>query len=104
MADSFVLEIPEQVGLAVATARKPQAKTRDWPAGTRIVSADSHMLEPDLWVDRFPEHLSHQAPRMVFRDGGWDINGEKVWINGGATSGARVCAPGRKGLPLPASA
>ena len=36
MADSFVLEIPEQVGLAVATERKPQARTRDWPAGTRI--------------------------------------------------------------------
>ena len=74
MADSFVLEIPEQVGLAVATARKPQAKRGDWPAGTRIVSADSHMLEPDLWVDRFPEHLRDQAPRMVFHDGGWDLS------------------------------
>ena len=38
MADSSVLEIPEQVGLAVATARKPQARRKgkagDWPAGT----------------------------------------------------------------------
>ena len=58
MAEGFVLEIPEQVGLAVATARKPQAKPRDWPAGTRIVSADSHMLEPDLWVERFPPQRS----------------------------------------------
>ena len=54
MADSFVLEIPAQVGLAVATARKPQAKSGVWPAGTRIVSAYSHMLEPDLCFDRFP--------------------------------------------------
>jgi hypothetical protein len=74
MAEGFVLEIPEQVGLAVAPERKPQAKTREWPAGTRIVSADSHMLESDLWVDRYPAHLRDQAPRMVFKDGGWDLS------------------------------
>ena len=74
MAEGFVLEIPEQVGLAVATARKPQAATRPWPAGLRIVSADSHMLEDDLWVDRFPPHLRDQAPRMVFKDGGWELS------------------------------
>src|SRR5258706_7624153 len=74
MADSFVLEIPEQVGLAVAPLRKPQAKTGDWPAGTRIVSADSHMLECDLWVERFPATMRDQAPRMVFQDGGWDLS------------------------------
>ncbi len=74
MADGFVLEIPEQVGLAVATARKPQASRGDWPAGTRIVSADSHMLESDLWIDRFPAHLKDQAPRMVFQNGGWDLS------------------------------
>jgi predicted TIM-barrel fold metal-dependent hydrolase len=74
MAEGFVLEIPEQVGLAASTARKPQAGDQAWPAGTRIVSADSHMIEPDLWIDRFPEHLKDQAPRMVFRDGGWDMS------------------------------
>ncbi len=74
MAEGFVFEIPEQVGLAVATERTPQAATRAWPAGTRIVSADSHMLESDLWVDRDPEHLKDQAPRMVFKDGGWDLS------------------------------
>ena len=74
MAEGFILEIPEQVGLAVAPQRKPQAARGAWPAGTRIVSADSHMLEPDLWVDRFPAHLRDQAPRMVFKDGGWDLS------------------------------
>jgi predicted TIM-barrel fold metal-dependent hydrolase len=74
MADGFVLEIPEQVGLDVPPKRKAQAATRDWPAGTRIVSADSHMLETDLWVDRFPEHLKDQAPRMVFENGGWRMS------------------------------
>jgi predicted TIM-barrel fold metal-dependent hydrolase len=60
MADGFVLEIPEQVGIAVATARKPQASRGDWP--------------PDLWVDRFPAHLRDEAPRMVFQNGGWDLS------------------------------
>lgn len=74
MAEGFILEIDEQVGQPVAAERKPQAKRRDWPAGTRIVSADSHMLEGDLWIDRFPAHLKDQAPRMVFKDGGWDLS------------------------------
>lgn len=74
MAEGFILEIPEQVGIAVARQRKPQAATRDWPEGTVIVSADSHMLEGDCWIDRFPAHLKDKAPRMVFRDGGWDLS------------------------------
>jgi predicted TIM-barrel fold metal-dependent hydrolase len=74
VAEGFILEIPEQVGQPVAAERTPQAKTRDWPEGTVIVSADSHMLETDLWIDRFPEHLKDQAPRMVFKDGGWDLS------------------------------
>ena len=98
MADSFVLEIPEQVGLAVATARRPQAKRGDWPAGTRIVSADSHMLENDLWVDRFPPELRDQAPRMIFHDGGWDLSvGGKPMTPGPvatALCNALECYPG----------
>ncbi|WP_052117863.1 amidohydrolase family protein [Novosphingobium pentaromativorans] len=80
MLKEFVLEIPEQIGLPVAARRKPQAQSGEWPEGTRIVSADSHILESDLWIDRFPEHLKDQAPRMLFKDGGWDlsINGKSM--------------------------
>jgi len=74
MPDGFVLEIPEMVGVPLSPQRKPQAATGSWPDGTVIISADSHMLEPDLWVDRFPEHLKQQAPRMEFRDGGWQLS------------------------------
>ena len=74
MAEGFILEIPEQVGLATSTRRKAQAETRKWPEGTVIVSADSHMLETDLWIDRFPDELKDQAPRMAFKDGGWDLS------------------------------
>jgi predicted TIM-barrel fold metal-dependent hydrolase len=74
MPDAFVLEIPEMVGIPLSPDRQPQAATKAWPEGTVIISADSHMLEPDLWVDRFPEHLKDQAPRMAFRDGGWQLS------------------------------
>lgn len=73
-ADGFVLEIPEMVDIPLSPRRKAQAKVRDWPAGTIIVSADSHMLETDCWVDRFPAHLKDKAPRMEFRDGGWHFS------------------------------
>lgn len=74
MADGTVLEIPEMVGIPLSPQRKPQAATHAWAAGTRIISADSHMLEPDCWVDRFPEPLKDQAPRMAFRDGGYQLS------------------------------
>jgi hypothetical protein len=61
MADGFVLEIPEMVGIPLSPKRKAQAATGAWPEGTVIVSADSHMLETDLWYDRFPEQLKDQA-------------------------------------------
>jgi len=66
-------DIPGLRGIGPATERKPQAATREWPAGTRIISADSHWMEDDLWIDRFPEHLKDRAPRMHFKDGGWEL-------------------------------
>ncbi len=74
MPSEFVLEIPEMVGIPLSPSRKAQTATRAWPKGTRIVSADSHMLEADLWIDRFPEHLKDKAPRMAFKDGGWHFS------------------------------
>ena len=98
MADGFVLEIPEQVGVALATARTPQAKTKDWPEGTIVVSADSHMLEKDCWIDRFPDALKDKAPRIVFKDGGWDFSyaGEAMIPNFTAKGlcDAMECNPG----------
>jgi predicted TIM-barrel fold metal-dependent hydrolase len=74
MADGFVLEIPEMVGIPLSPQRTPQPASRAWPEGTLVISADSHMLEPDLWIDRFPEHMKDQAPRMTFVDGGWRLS------------------------------
>lgn len=73
-AEEYVLEIPEQIGIPLAAQRKAQKKTKAWPKGTIIVSADSHMLETDCWIDFFPEHLKDQAPRMAFKDGAYQLS------------------------------
>ena len=67
----FILELPAQKEVPLSPQRRPQAKQHDWPEGTVIISADSHMLETDCWIDRFPEHLKEHAPRIEFKDGGW---------------------------------
>ncbi|HEY1427816.1 MAG TPA: hypothetical protein VGF50_14180, partial [Caulobacteraceae bacterium] len=72
--DAFVLEIPEMVGIALSPQRSPQAAAKAWPKGTVIVSADSHMLEGDYWYERFPEALKEQAPRMEFKEGGYQLS------------------------------
>lgn len=76
MLNESVLEIPEMVGIGVATTRSPQP-AGSLPDGTLIVSADSHWLEGDIWIDHYPAALKDRAPRMVFEDGAW-----KTWIDG----------------------
>jgi predicted TIM-barrel fold metal-dependent hydrolase len=72
--DEFVLEIPEMVGIPLAAKRSAQAKTREWPAGTRIISADDHMIERDCWIDRFPASMKDRAPRVEFKDGAYHFS------------------------------
>ena len=67
--DEYILEIPEQKTIDLSPERQAQGEQRPWPSGTRIVSADSHMIERDYWYDGFPEHKKEQAPRMIFHDG-----------------------------------
>ena len=50
MAEGFILEIPEQVGIPTSTRRTPQAHAYPWPAGTRIISADK--TEQDVPLDQ----------------------------------------------------
>ena len=74
MADGFVLEIPEMVGIPLAAKRTAQKAAKAWPAGTVIVSADSHMIERDCWYDQFPKKLKSKAPRIEFKDGGYHFS------------------------------
>src|SRR5262245_62032252 len=74
MADGFVLEIPEMVGIPLAAKREAQKAASPWPAGTVIVSADSHMIERDCWHEKFPKRLKKKAPRIEFKDGGYHFS------------------------------
>lgn len=98
----YVLEIPEQVDIEVSPERTPQ-RGEPWPAGTVIVSADSHLIEGDYWVDRFPPELSDQAPRMTFHDGMFDFRlGDKPMTPPNIAEflcRSMECTPGLSNIP-----
>ena len=99
----FVLEIPEMVNIPPAAKRKAQSKTHEWPAGTVIVSADSHMLERDCWYERFPEAIRDKAPRIEFKDGAYHFSLEGQPMVPAALAGALCeameCNPGLTDVP-----
>lgn len=52
-------------GFGLILNRKPQTTRFPLPAGTEVVSADSHFpLAEDIWYQRFPTHLKEKAPRI----------------------------------------
>jgi predicted TIM-barrel fold metal-dependent hydrolase len=78
--------------------RRPQSAGRPWPAGTVIVDPDAHWLEADLWIDRFPEHLKHRAPRVKFHFNSWEfiVDGKPMWsaAQDRAVCSQMECMPG----------
>jgi predicted TIM-barrel fold metal-dependent hydrolase len=99
----YVLEIPEQIDIPVPPKRVPQAEQRPWPAGTRIVSADSHLIEGDYWIEGFPEGKKDEAPRMRFEDGAFHltIGGKSMTPPEIATflCASMECHPGLNDIP-----
>ena len=94
---SPVLEIPEITGIGDARYRTAQAEGWSPPPGTAIISADSHWLEGDIWVERFPAHLKDRAPRVFFENGGWEmeLGGRRITPPGAAAAScAFECVPG----------
>jgi predicted TIM-barrel fold metal-dependent hydrolase len=91
MATATVLEIEKMNGIGDARYRTPESDGFELPTGTVVVSADSHWLEGDIWIDRFPEHLKDKAPRMFFENGGWEmeVNGKRLTPEG---QSERTCA------------
>lgn len=93
-----VLEIDKMTGIGDARYRVAEAEGAPVPAGTVVVSADSHWLEGDIWIDRFPEHLKDRAPRMFFENGGWEIevDGKRLSVAPGQSERACAfeCVPG----------
>ncbi|MCP5185632.1 MAG: amidohydrolase family protein [Pseudomonadales bacterium] len=99
----YILEIAEQKTIPLSPKRTPQAETRPWPASTIIVSADSHLIEGDYWLDGFPAEKRDQAPRMVFHDGYFDMSiGEKSMTPPHIARhlcDAMECTPGLSDIP-----
>ena len=53
------------------------------PPGTRLMSADDHLIEPPhLWVDRVPTRYRDTCPRIEVVDGrqAWVYEGERTYI------------------------
>jgi predicted TIM-barrel fold metal-dependent hydrolase len=92
------LEIPKMVGIGDARLRPLEVEIpKALPAGTVVVSADSHWLEGDIFVERFPEHLKHRAPRIFFENGGWEVElgGKRLTLPGAAAASCSFeCVPG----------
>lgn len=102
-ARSEVLEIPLMRGIGDARARVPEAGPWRAPAGTMVVSADSHWLEGDIWVDRFPAHLKDRAPRVFFENGGWEVElgGKRLLPAGSAPASCSFeCVPGFRDVEI----
>lgn len=92
-----VLEIPKMVGIGDARLRTLEREAKRLPVGAVIVSADSHWMEGDIWVERFPQHLKDRAPRVFFQNGGWEVElGGKLLSTPGAAAAscAFECVPG----------
>src|SRR5436309_11699469 len=97
MSAASVIEIPRMQGIGDARDRTPERAASPYPVGTTIISADSHWLEGDIWIDRFPAHLKHRAPRVFFENGGWEVElgGKRLTPPGSAAlSCAFECVPG----------
>jgi predicted TIM-barrel fold metal-dependent hydrolase len=92
-----VLEIPKMRGIGDARDRVAESEGRPLPKGTVVISADSHWLEGDIWVDRFPAHLKDRAPRVFFENGGWEVElgGKRITPPGSAAASCSFeCVPG----------
>ncbi|MCC7364300.1 MAG: amidohydrolase [Dehalococcoidia bacterium] len=97
-----VLEIPKMMGIGDARYRAPEREGRELPKGTVIVSADSHWLEGDIWLERFPAHMKDRAPRIYFENGGWEVEvaGVKLTPPGSANASCSFeCMPGISHVP-----
>jgi predicted TIM-barrel fold metal-dependent hydrolase len=66
--------VPSAAGTTIAWPRDREIPQQgeSLPAGTVVVSADSHILETsDLWKERLPARFKDRAPRLYYDDEGY---------------------------------
>ncbi|MFN0094462.1 MAG: amidohydrolase family protein, partial [Dehalococcoidia bacterium] len=63
------ITVPSAAGTTIAWPREREIppQGRPLPAGTVVVSADSHIMETeDLWKDRLPARFQDRAPKLYY--------------------------------------
>ena len=94
---------PSAGGISIEWPRERviPAQGRALPAGTMVVSADSHVMETeDLWKDRLPERFKDRAPRLWYDDEGYshlEAEGRNLDVPGLNT----MLVEGREGIRDP---
>ncbi|MBI5949491.1 MAG: amidohydrolase [Chloroflexi bacterium] len=66
--------LPSAAGTTIAWPREREIPPQGdpLPAGSVVVSADSHIMETeDLWKDRLPDRFKDRAPRLYYDDDGF---------------------------------
>src|SRR5512140_3968025 len=66
--------LPSAAGTTIAWPREREipAQGEPLPAGSVVVSADSHIMETeDLWRDRLPDRFKDRAPRLWYDEDGF---------------------------------
>jgi predicted TIM-barrel fold metal-dependent hydrolase len=92
--------LPSQGGIEIAWPREREIppQGRPLPAGTVVVSADSHIMETeDLWKERLPSEFKDRAPRLWYDDEGFshlEAEGRSLDIPGLNT----MLVEGREGI------
>ena len=71
MAMPATTSVPSAAGTTIAWPREREIPPQGapLPAGTTVVSADSHIMETcDLWKDRLPAKFKDRAPKIWWDD------------------------------------
>ena len=67
----FVTRIQEAIKFEFEGLEKSKRPEDDLMASLKVISADSHMMEPpDLWVERLDNKFKEHAPKVVTQDAG----------------------------------
>ncbi len=94
---------PSAAGITIAWPREREIPPQGavLPAGTTVVSADSHIMETeDLWKDRLPDRFKDRAPKLWYDDDGFshlEAEGRSLDIPGLNT----MLVEGREGMRDP---
>src|SRR5512139_3025801 len=102
MSIPTITSVPSAAGTTIAWPKDREIPPQGapLPAGTVVVSADSHIMETcDLWKERLPAKFKDRAPRLYYDDEGFshlEAEGRNLDVPGLNT----MLVEGRPGMQL----